>query len=132
MIENVVALVVLLVAMATLAQLLSLAAQQRRLSEQRRLALEEVANQAERLALIRWDDTTPEKLVSWEPSEQLLTVIPQPICRASVTDEPGELAARRIRLTVTWSDAVGRMIGPVELTIWAFAPPAQSRKEANR
>lgn len=130
LVEAVVALVVLLVAMATLAQLLSQAAQQRRLSEQRRLALEEVANQAERLALIAWEDATPENLTTWQPSDALLTVIPRPTCRMNVGDEPGELAARRIRLSVTWNDAAGQAGAPVELTIWKFASTTRRGEEA--
>ena len=130
LIEAVVALVVLMVAMATLAQLLSLAAQQRRLTEQRRLALEELANQAERISLIVWDDVTAEKLTTWQPSDKLLAVMPEPTCRASVTSEPGDLGARRIQLTVAWTDQVGQEIGPIDLTIWRFDDSKQPAKEA--
>jgi len=120
LVESVVALVVLMVAMATLAQLLSLWAQQRRGSEQRRLALQELANRAEAIAMMPWNDVTAEKLASWQPADQLLAAIPKAAGRAAVSDEPGDLPARRVRLSVSWTDAVGQEVTPIELTVWRF------------
>jgi hypothetical protein len=56
--EYVLALGVIMVAAVLLTQLLATAAHQRRLGEQRRLALEEVSNRLERAVLLPWDQLT--------------------------------------------------------------------------
>ena len=121
LIEVTVALVVLAAAMLALAQMVTLVARQRRLTEARRMALQEVANQAERIAVLPWDDAAPDKLTAWEPSTELLAGIPAAQCAIEVTDEPGPPAARRVRLEVRWNDAAGQPVAPAELTLWKFA-----------
>jgi Tfp pilus assembly protein PilV len=92
--ELLVSLVILGAAMAALVQLVVLTARQRRSLDQRRVALQEVANQAERLALVAWDETTPEKLKTWQPSADLVAALPRATCQASARDESGEPARR--------------------------------------
>ncbi len=121
LIEVTVALLVLSAAMLALVQMLSLATQQRRLTEARRIALEEVANQAERVAALPWEGVTADKLKSWEPSGPLLAAIPAASCRIAVSDEPGPPAARRIHLEIAWTGADGQPALPVGLTVWKFA-----------
>jgi hypothetical protein len=121
LIEVTVALVVLAAAMLALAQMVALAARQRRLTEARRLAMDEVANQAERVAALPWDKVQPAEFTSWEPSAALTGAIPAVKCLAEVTDEPGPPAARRVRLEVQWTDAAGQPTSPVGLTLWKFA-----------
>ena len=123
--ELLVSLVILGAAMAALVQLVVLTARQRRSLDQRRVALQEVANQAERLALVAWDETTPERLKTWQPSADLVAALPRATCQASVRDESGEPARRRIRLEVVWTNAAGQAVEPVTLTLWKFAPEAQ-------
>jgi hypothetical protein len=113
-------LVVLAAAMLALAQMVALAARQRRLTEARRLAIEEVANQAERVAALPWDKVQPGEFTAWEPSPALMTALPAAKCSAEVTAEPGPPAARRVRLEVRWSDAAGQAVAPVGLTLWKF------------
>jgi uncharacterized membrane protein len=120
-----VALVILTVAMIALVQLVGTAAQQRRRSDQRRLALQEIGNQAERLSLVSWEEVAPGELASWEPSAGLSAVLPQAACHVEVCDEDGSPAARRIRLSVTWQNATGQRVEPVELTVWRFRPEAK-------
>ena len=123
--ELLVSLVILGAAMATLVQLVTLAARQRRSLDQRRVALQEVANQAERLALLAWDETTPEKLKTWQPSADLVAALPRATCQVSVRDESGEPPRRCIRLEVVWTNAAGQEVEPVTLTLWKFGPEAQ-------
>jgi prepilin-type N-terminal cleavage/methylation domain-containing protein len=123
--ELLVALFVLTTAMAALVQLLTVAASQRRLLEQRRIALQEVANQAERVALLNWNETAGDKLTSWQSSADLQGVLPEAKCTAAVSDEAGSPAARRIRLSVVWTNAAGQSVDPVTLTVWRFAPEGQ-------
>jgi hypothetical protein len=118
-------LIVLGAAMAALLQLMALAAQQRRGMNERRLALLEVANQAERIALLSWDETAPEKLTGWQPSDDLRVVLPAAQCRLAVTEEPGTPRGRRIRLEVGWTNSVQQPVEPVTLTVWRFAEEAR-------
>jgi type II secretory pathway pseudopilin PulG len=122
LVETGVSLVVLMVAMMALAQLVGMAARQRRASQERQLAIQEVANQAERIAVLPYDQVAAEKLTSWEPSAEVSAAIPRIVCRAIVSDEEGSPPARRVQLRVTWTNGVGQEVEPVELTVWRFRP----------
>ena len=115
------AMLVVSAAMAGLAQLVSLSAQQRRGGEARRLALVELANQAERVAALPWDDAAADKLTGWEPSSEFAAAATSPVCRVKVADEAGPPASRRIELAVSWTPAGGPAVEPVTLTVWKFA-----------
>jgi hypothetical protein len=116
-----VALVVLAGAMLALAQLVGLTVRQRRLADQRSIALQEVANEAERLAVAPWDGLAPDQLTSWKPSAELAAMLPAADCRVQVQDEPGPPVARRVKLRVAWTNAVNEEVMPVELTFWRYA-----------
>jgi hypothetical protein len=118
--EATVALTVVTAAALALAQLVGTAGKQRRTTYARQMALLEVANQAERIALADWDAVTPELLTTWPASEELLEVLPSAKCAAVVTDEVGQAGGRRIRLNVSWMNAAGQEVEPVSLTIWKF------------
>jgi Tfp pilus assembly protein PilV len=120
-VETIIALLVLSAAMLALAQMVALAARQRRTTETRRIALQEVANQAERIAVLSWDQAEPGRLTTWEPSQVLAAAIPAAECRIEVTAEEGPPAARRVRLSVGWNDASGQPVTPVELSLWKYA-----------
>ncbi len=116
-----VALAITSAALLGLAQMVSLAASQRRSSEVRRLAREDVANLAERLALAAFDELTEAKLAKLELSSELLAAAPQAKLSATVLEQAGPPASKRIRLQVSWTSAVGQATLPVGLTIWRFA-----------
>src|SRR5438552_759514 len=119
--ELMVALLIMTTAMVAIVQLLAVTGGQRRTIEQRRIALQEVANQAERVALLLWDETEPDKLTTWQASADLTAALPQASCTAEVNEEAGPPKLRRIRLFVTWPDAAGQGREPVAVTIWKFA-----------
>jgi len=119
--ELTVALFILTTVMLAIVQLMAATATQRRLVDQRRVALQEVANQAERVSLLAWDEVAPEKLTTWEPSADLSKALPQAKCEAEVSEEPNGPPARRIRLSVTWTNAAGWELGPATVTMWRFA-----------
>lgn len=114
------ALVVVSAAMIALVEFVSLATRQRRISRQRVAAVTEVANQAERLALVRWADAEPEKLKTWQPSAALAAEIAKPACRIEVRDDNTLPACRQIELSVSWPNSVGQTVEPVTLTVWKF------------
>jgi hypothetical protein len=115
------ALLIVAFAMTGLTQMLSLSAAQRRASETRRLAQEEVANQAERIALLAWDETTEERLTAQEISEGLRTLLPSAKLSLALTEEAGPPLARRIDIAVVWVAADGE-VDPVRLTVWKHQP----------
>jgi hypothetical protein len=98
-----------------------LTVRQRRIADQRQIALQEVANEAERLAIIPWDELAPDKLMNWKPSTALTAVLPAAECRVRAQDEAGPPIARRIELRIAWTNAVGEEVTPVELTFWRYA-----------
>jgi len=119
-----VALVILAAAMAALVELLSLSARQRRMDDQRSLALVELANHAESLAVLPWKDLTAENLKNWQPSAELAALLPAAECRAQIEEEAGPPPARRIELRIAWTNSVGEQVAPVELTLWRYPPEA--------
>jgi Tfp pilus assembly protein PilV len=118
--ELMVALFIMTTAMVAIVQLLAAAGSQRRTVEQRRIALAEVANAAERVAILSWDEVAPEKLTTWQPSAELTAALPQATCTAEVTEQAGLPAARRIRLSVNWPNASGQMREPIAVSLWRF------------
>src|SRR5689334_20407374 len=103
--ELLVALFIMTTAMVAMVQLLAAVGGQRRTIEQRRAALAEVANEAERVAVQAWDEISPEKFKTWQPSAELTAALPQAICTADVSEENGPPLARRVRLSVNWPNA---------------------------
>src|SRR5262245_11918968 len=118
--ELTISLFVLTTAMLAIVQLFSATAAQRRTLEKRRMALEAVANQAERIARLSWDETAPDRLTAWEAPAELLAVLPGAKCTADVSEETGAPKARRIRLQVSWTDSMGQPVEPAAVTIWKF------------
>jgi Tfp pilus assembly protein PilV len=123
--ELTVALFIVSTALVAIVQLVAMTASQRRTLDQRRIAELEVANQAERMALLPWEQASPEKLTTWEPSANLMTALPQAKCAVAVAEEAGPPVARRIRLKVTWTNPAGQEMQPAALTMWKFAAREQ-------
>jgi hypothetical protein len=118
--ELLVALFVMTTAMVAMVQLLAAVGGQRRTIEQRRAALIEVANEAEQVALLDWDEISPDEFQTWQPSAELAAALPEATCTAEVTEEISLPAARRIRLSVNWPNASGQLREPIAVTIWKF------------
>jgi hypothetical protein len=120
LVEMTAALVVMGAAMVALVEFVGLAKNQRRMSHQRLAALMEVGNQAERLALLDWNATAPDKLMTWQPSPLMAAEIPTADCRIHVVEEEQSPAARRIELSIGWMNAAGQPVEPVSLTVWKY------------
>lgn len=118
LVEVGVALVVATSATIAVVELVSVAAQQQRIGRQREVAQMEVANQAERIALMAWEETAPDKLTSWQASELLLAEIPSASCSIKISDSRQPVASRRIDLSVAWTTAAGQAASPAKLTLW--------------
>ena len=110
------------VLLALCVQVLSLTALERRHIERRAIALQEAANLVERASALPFDDLSAAKLAELSLSPEVVAILPQAKSAFSVTDEPGELQARRVRLEIRWLGRGGREESPVRLTFWTFAP----------
>ena len=121
--ELMVALVVMTTAMMAIVQLLAMVASQRRMIEQRRAALTEVANQAERIALLPWNTVQSKvEAAAWEFSAESRTALPQGTATMEIQEETEPAKARRGRRRVRSPNSVGQMIELADLTVWKFAP----------
>ena len=120
--EVTLALLILSFAVVGLLQILTLAASQRRSTEVRRLAVEELANQAEAIALAPWEVLTAEKLAARQPSAELLAAAPSVKLSITASDEAGLPAAKRIQLSAVWTTPAGESAQPVKLTVWRHQP----------
>ena len=123
--EILVALVIMSAALAGVAHLVSTASAQRRVLEQRRLALAELSNRAERIALLSWDELTYTNIESEPISSETLAVLPRAKFAAATADEDGPPPVRRIQLQIVWTDSVGNAVEPVKLVIWRHRGEAQ-------
>ncbi len=120
--ELVVALFVLTTAMVAIVQLLAVAASQRRTIEQRRVALRETANQAERISLLPWNEMQTAELATWDLSEESRKTLPQATTAMEIHEESEPVKSRRIRLMIRSPNTVGQSIDLADLTVWKFAP----------
>ncbi|MDX1944335.1 MAG: hypothetical protein SFU86_02935 [Pirellulaceae bacterium] len=121
--EVTLALFVVGMAAGALAQMLFVAAGQRRASEQRRLAGQEVANLAERIAARPYRELTGEWLASQTLSAEMRAAAPQAALLALLTSEEDPVPGRRVRIEVSWPNSVGQPVEPVGLTVWKYPPP---------
>jgi prepilin-type N-terminal cleavage/methylation domain-containing protein len=124
LLETTVALFIVSAVLLAILQLVSVTANQRRTLEERRIALQEVANQAERIALLPWERTAPDEMKEWQPGNDLLAVAPKAKCVIAVSPESGSPPGRKIRLSVTETTAVEQRVELATLTIWKFDPSA--------
>jgi prepilin-type N-terminal cleavage/methylation domain-containing protein len=125
--EMSIALLILTVALGGVLQLVSTAAKQRRTGEERRLALQELANQAERVAILPWDELTEAKLATLKPSAECEAANPTATIAATLAEDDGPPAAKRIRIEVAWTNAVGQQVDPLGVTLWRYAPAEEAQ-----
>src|SRR6185503_12216075 len=119
-IEVSLALTVLLAASILLTQFLVASSQQRKLADQRRLALEELSNRLERVMAATWEDVNVAAIEGQEFSPAVQENLPAAKLLASITDEPGgSTSGKRVRLEISWEQH-GQRVSPIRLTGWKF------------
>jgi len=126
------AMVVLSVAFVMLSQFIAAATQQRRVAEQRRLALQEAANQLERAAALPWSEVSLETLADEKLSALLLQASPQAKVLWFVQEKAGPPVAKRVRVEVAWPNAAGQFVEPIGLTTYFYPPPWNREANASR
>lgn len=144
MIEMVAAGAMLVVLLAVSMQFFQASAVHRRMTRQRELAIQEVANLMERLAAIPWQDLTAEKANQVQLSELARNSLPgaqltievsqpaekpsdgkaaaKPVAAKAADGKPSleEPPAKRILVALAWEDASRRLGQPIRLTAWRY------------
>jgi hypothetical protein len=76
------------------------------------------------VALLDWNELTPERTAKFELSEDLQRQLPDARLAVHVTDEP-ETEARQVQIELRWEEAARRPAPPVRLSAW-FHPPHET------
>lgn len=118
-IEVSLAMVTLLAAAVLLSQFLVASTQQRKLADQRRLALEEISNRLERVLAAKWEDVNAAAIEKQEFTPDVQNLLPAAKLTASVADEPGPAGGKRVRLEISWEQN-GQRVTPLGLTAWKY------------
>jgi hypothetical protein len=126
LLEITMALALATAAMVALAQLMVFVAHQRRETERTRIAAREVANLMERVMILPWEQVTPDHLSRLQISDETQRRLASAELRIFVDegagdDHPQGLRQREVRIVLTWRDAAGLRVQPVELSAWRFA-----------
>lgn len=112
------ALAVLLSATVLLSQFVVASAQQRRASDQRRIALEELSNRMERALAAKWDGVDAATIEK-QPLPQLAAeMLPVARLSASVMEEPGPAKGKQVQLVLSWENRAGQRVAPLSITAW--------------
>jgi type II secretory pathway component PulJ len=115
-------LTILLSAAILMTQFLVASAQQQRICDQRRIALEELANRMERMLAAKYEDVNAAAMQQQELSPEILDRLPAAKLTARVTDEAGLPASKLIRLEISWEQR-GDRVTPLGLTAWRYPQP---------
>jgi Tfp pilus assembly protein PilV len=116
--ETTIALILLTAAVVSIAQLLAVVARQKQAMQRQMLATQEIANLMERLAANAWDDITNEHASQYTLSDLANHQLPGAALEITV-DEGDE--AKRIQISLAWSDRAGNLVEPVRLSAWKYA-----------
>jgi type II secretory pathway pseudopilin PulG len=100
-------------------QLLAATTQQRRIADQRQLALLEVQNTIERLAARPWNELTPQTAAG-KLSPALSRRLPDAELKVEVTASVAEPQAKRIAVSLRWKDYSGQFTKPVTIVTWRW------------
>ena len=116
--EAMVAILIVAAVLVGVAQLLALAASQRRNAQQRGLATREAGNLMEDLMTRPWSDLTPDSLAQIQLSEQCHQLLLDAELRIEVRPEDDMDQIRRIDIRIDWATAADRRTAPVQLVAW--------------
>ena len=117
LVEVAVTAFLLAVALTLVVQTVSAVAAQRRSVERRQWAVEEVANQMERLAATPWDRLTPEHARGVSLSETARRLLPHAELAVALDDDTdGDV--RKVGIRLRWRERSEVWSSPVRLTVW--------------
>ena len=120
LLESVIALGLLAAAFTLGAQALGWSAAQRRLADERHIAVQEAANCLQRVRQLPWDELTDERLTSLELSSHASALLASAELHVTAADAGEEPAARRIRAEVSWVTRHGGTPLRIGLVTWRY------------
>jgi hypothetical protein len=120
LLECVVALGLLAAAFTLGAQALGWSAAQRRLADERHIAVQEAANCLQRVRHLNWDELTDERLASQKLSSHASELLASAELRVTAADAGGEPAGRRIHAEVSWVTRHGGTPLQIGLVTWRY------------
>ena len=107
------------VLIAFVAQLLISTATHQQAAERRTLAMHELSNVAERIAMLSYEETTRERLKAIELSPSLTAALPDASLAFDVDNQADdELPAKRVTISVTWEIRDDAPSQPLKLVVW--------------
>ena len=118
--ETTIALILLTAAIVSIAQLLAVVARQKQAMQRHFLATQEVANLMERFAAKPWKEVTSERAGQFALSDLAKRELPNATLAITVDTNDESIKAKRIQITLAWSDRAGTLVEPVRLTTWKY------------
>ena len=118
--EAMVAILIVAAVLVGVAQLLAMAASQRRNAQQRSLAAREAGNLMEDLMTRPWSDLTPDSLAEIQLSDPCLQRLPDAELRIEVGAENDSDEVRRVDVRIDWANAADQRCDPIRLVAWRF------------
>jgi hypothetical protein len=101
-------------------QLLTVTAAQRRIAEQRQLAVIELGNVMERLTVRPWGELTSKAGAAVKLSPSVAARLPGADLSIEVTASPADTDVKRIVVSLRWKDRSGQFVSPVKITTWRW------------
>ena len=90
---------------------------QRRAAYQRQAASEELANLMDGLTREAWEDVTDQRAQQLGLAEEIARQLPNAQLSATMDADQD---AKRVHLSLSWSNRAGRTVAPVRLTTWVY------------
>ena len=119
-----VALAIVAVALVAIAQLLVTAVHQHRLIARRAAATQEASNVLDRIVARKWGELSAGEVDGVALSPGFLRTTPAARLTAEVAEVPGPPTAKRVRVSVAWTNLVGESEIPVTLFAWKYSEAA--------
>jgi len=127
LLEVTLASAVLIACAVVIAEMLHLVARQERTTDARHAALRAVANRLEVLRAHGWDELGERPLRDDPVPEEVRSLLKNAKLQSEIVAvEDG--AARQIRVQLTWRDAAGNRVQPIELSAWKHRPARQEEQ----
>ena len=120
MLELLCAAAVISVLIAFVFDLLMTTARQHQASDKRALATHELSNIAERIAMLSYEQTTQDRLDSLEVSPTVKAILPDAALQFDISEEAGDLPAKRIDVALAWGGETQAPARPLRLVIWKY------------
>ena len=126
LLEATMSLAIVALVIAGVAQLLVLAAQQRRFAAQRELAVNEAANLMEQCMTLPWNQLEQVQVDETELSENSRKHLPDAALEISI-QQADEGGAKQIAIQIDWRNPAGQRVRPIRLVAWRHRLEEDSR-----